>query len=348
MSRSDFEVRPGTPDHDLARDAFVRSHEHGSLFHLVAWERAVHSVFGNQQRDLLAFEGEELIGVLPLMYTPGFLGGKNLISVPYGVYGGPLGRDAEVEQALLTEATSIADREQIGHLELRYAWDPGSEMAGSSLYHTFIKDLPEKVEGVLAGMPKKARAAARKARKNHGLQLSEGVWYVEDLYRMFARNKHGLGSPSLPKKMFEAMVREFRGNVYIHMVRKGSEPLAAVMSFAYGDTLTAYYSGTEQDADRNYSASNFMYLALQEWAVERGFRVFDFGRSRVDSGAYKFKVHQGFEGRQLNYRYHLVRHRATPSFTPSNPKTQVMQSIWRQLPVWFVRRLSDVVSPYLP
>jgi len=348
MKRSEFEVRAGSPKDDEERDAFVREHKNGSFFHLAAWERVVETVFGNPRRDLLAWNGDRLVGALPLMNTPGFLGGKNLVSVPYGVYGGPLGVDGNVEQALLAEATGIADREQVGHLELRYAWNPGSELAGSTLYNTFIKDLPEKPEDVLAAMPKKARAEARKARKNHDLELSTGVWYVEDLYRMFVRNKHGLGSPSLPKRMFETMIREFNGSVQIHLVRKERDPLAAVMTFAYGDTLIAYYSGTALNADRNYSASNFMYLALQEWAIEQGFRVFDFGRSRVGSGAFKFKVHQGFEPTPLEYRYHLVRHRGTPTFTPSNPKTHALQAIWRQLPLWMVTRLSDVASPYLP
>ncbi len=348
MTSAGLDVRAGSPDQDEERDAFVREHKRGSYFHLSAWERVVETVFGNERRDLLAWEGDRLVGVLPLMSTPGFLGGKNLVSVPYGVYGGPLGARQEIEQALLTEATGIADREQVGHLELRYAWNPGAELAGSTLYSTFVKPLPEKAEDVLAAMPKKARAEARKARAKHDLQLSTGVWYVGDLYRMFVRNKHGLGSPSLPKRMFETMIREFQESVQIHLVRKDREPLAAVMTFAFGDTLLAYYSGTAHNADRNFSASNFMYLALQEWAVEQGFRVFDFGRSRVGSGAYKFKVHQGFEPTPLEYRYHLVRHRGTPSFTPSNPKTHALQAIWRQLPLWLVTRLSEVASPYLP
>ena len=68
-------------------------------------------------------------------------------------------------------------------------------------------------------------------------------------------------------------------------------------AFRFRDTLVAYYSGTVPGADRTYSASNFMYAALQQWAVRQGLKAFDFGRSRRDAGAFRFKVHQGFEPR---------------------------------------------------
>jgi predicted N-acyltransferase len=164
---------------------------------------------------------------------------------------------------------------------------------------------------------------------------------------MFLKNKHQLGSPALPARHFQELLVEFGKDVRVHLVRRGREPLAAVMSFLDRETLIAYYSGTEEGADREYSASNFMYLALQEWAVEHGFKRFDFGRSRRDAGAFKFKEHQGFEPLPLHYRYHLVQDRRLPAFTPSNPKTRVLRETWSRLPAWAVRRLSDRFSPYL-
>jgi len=348
MIASELAIRSGAPSDDADRDAFVRSHPHGSFFHLSGWRRVVERVFRHESWDLVAERGGELVGVLPLMSTPGFFGSLNLVSVPYGVYGGPLGADPAVEQALLEAAVRKAEIGRVGYLELRYRRDPGPDLVGTSLYATFVRDLPDEPEEVLARMPKKARAEARKARDRHGLDLREGSWYVDDLYRLFLRNKHGLGSPALPAKMFKELLVEFGDDVYVHIVRREREPVAAVMSFAYGDTLLAYYSGTELGADRVCSASNFMYLALQEWAVERGFEVFDFGRSRTDSGAYRFKQHQGFEPTPLHYRYHLVRQRRIPSFTPSNPRMRVFQKTWRQLPLWMARRLSNSLAQYLP
>lgn len=348
MSASHVDVRPFTAGEDEARDAFAKAHPKGSFFHLSGWRRAVERVFGHEGKDLVAWRDGEICGLLPLMRSPGLLGKSKLISTPFGVYGGQIGADAEVEQELLAAGVRLADTSRVGRLELRYLDDPGPELVGSDLYWVFIKDLPDTVEGVLAGMPKKARAEARKARKKHELELCEGRWYVEDLYRLFLRNKHTLGSPGLPPSFFRELLVQFPEDVYVHLVRRRREPLAAVMSFAFEGTLMAYYSGTQAGADRSFSASNYMYMALQEWAVERGFTKFDFGRSRKDAGAFKFKTNQGFEAQPLFYRYHLVRDRGLPAFNPSNPRTAVLRNTWSKLPLWAVRRLSDRLARYLP
>ncbi|MCP3920345.1 MAG: FemAB family PEP-CTERM system-associated protein [bacterium] len=341
-------IRPATTADDEARDAFVRGAERGTFFHLSGWRRTVERVMRHRGCDLLALRGDEVVGVLPLMECRGLRGGRSLISIPYAVYGGAAGTSREVEHALFAEAERLAVAQNVGRLELRCLDDPELDLPGSELYATFIRELPEKPEDVLAKMPKKARAEARKARKKHDLELSEGDWYVEDLIRLFHRNKRSLGSPALPAAMFKTLMEEFPGEFVVHLVRRGSEPLAAVMSFLFRDQVLAYYSGTGEGVDRAFSASNFMYLSLQEWCIEHGYRIFDFGRSRKDSGAHSFKTHQGFEPRDLHYRYRLVKDDAPPSLNPSNPKTKVLQDTWRRLPLWMTSRLSTRASRYLP
>jgi FemAB-related protein (PEP-CTERM system-associated) len=345
---SELVLRAGRPSEDARRDAYVRAHPRGTFFHLSGWRRVVERVHGHDALDLCAWRGERLVGVLPLMLCRGFLGERRLISMPFATYGGPLGDEPEVERALVERARLQAEELAAGYLELRCLQDGGLGLVPSSLYSTFVRELPKEAAQVLARMPKKARAEARKARDKHRLELSSGHWYLEDLERMFLLNKHALGSPGLPAAHFRAILEQFERAVFVHLVRQGGTPLSAVMSFAHGDTLIAYYAGTRPGADRDFSASNYMYMALQEWAVERGFARFDFCRSRVGSGAFEFKRHQGFEPQPLYYGYHLVRRRRPPSFTPSNPRTALLRSTWSRLPPWLARALSERLARYLP
>jgi len=344
-----LEVRPSSASDDAARDGFVRAHPRGTFFHLRGWTRFVGEVHRHTQRDLLAWRGERLVGVLPLMECRGLGLRRSLISGPYAVYGGAIAEERSVELELIEAAKELASSLGVGHLELRYREDPELEgLLSSDLYATFIKELPEDPADVLAQMPKKARAEARKARNRHGLELSRGVWYVDDLVRLFFLNKQALGSPALPPEHFRMLLEEFaEDEVFVHLVRRRGTPVAAVMSFGFEDTLIAYYAGTRPGADREISASNYMYMALQEWAVERGFRRFDFCRSRRDSGAFRFKLHQGFTETPLNYRYHLVRRKQLPSFTPSNPRTAFLRNTWARLPGWIARPASSVLSHYI-
>ena len=351
----DLLVRTLRPEDDGARDAFVRNHPDGTLFHDSRWKRAIQRTFGHIPRDFGVFRGEDMVGLLPLMRVPRLPLGRNLVSMPYGVYGGPLTADDAPDALgeLLARATGDARAEGVARLELRCDKalpDPIMQrfgLANSALYSTFVRQLPDKPEDVLAMMPKKARAEARKARNRHGLELIEGRWYAEDLYRMFLKNKRSLGSPGLPAKLFHELMTILGEDAVVHLVTRERQPLSAVMSFAYKGSLVAYYSGTEPGVDRLYSASNFMYMALQEWAVERGFREFDFCRSRGDSGAFQFKLHQGFEPRQLNYTYLGIKAEGLPSFTPSNPRTATLRKAWSHLPPPVVERLSPFLSRYL-
>ncbi len=343
-----LEVRASKTSDDSARDEFVRAHSRGSFFHLRGWTRFVGNVHGHRQRDLLAWRGDKLVGVLPLMEGRGMDLRRQLISAPYAVYGGAIAEDRGSELALLDSAKELARSLGVGHLELRYRKDPEIELPGSDLYATFIRDLPDEPGDILALMPKKARAEARKARNRYGLELSRGVWYVDDLVRLFFQNKQALGSPALPHAHFRAILEEFdEEHIFVHLVRRRGTPIAAVMSFAFEDTLIAYYAGTQPGADREFSASNYMYMALQEWGVEHGFKKFDFCRSRQGSGAFRFKEHQGFTAQSLNYRYFLVKRKNLPTFTPSNSRTAFLRKTWTKLPSWIARRASNVLSHYL-
>ena len=294
------------PDDDPARDDFVRKHARGTFFHLSGWRRTVEQVFGHTAYEWCLERDGQLVGVLPSMCTRSLGGKRSLVSMPYAVYGGPLAADAGLERALVEAASQEARARRFGRVELRLREDVGLDLPRSDLYATFLRELPSDPSQVLLSMPKKSRAEARKAREKHGLVLREGSWYLGDLVRLFAANKHGLGSPSLPPRWFAALQANFPKDVFLHVVQKGSEPLAAVMSFRFEKDLLAYYAGTQDGADREFSASNFMYMALQEWAVERGFGRFDFGRSRKDSGAFQFKEHQGFTPQDLAYRFVLL------------------------------------------
>ena len=346
---SELEIKRLDPDADSERDAYVHAHPQGTLFHDSRWRRVVNRVFGHLGWELEARRDGRLVGILPMMRVPSLPRGENLLSMPYAVYGGPLGDDTEVERALVVKAQAEAEHLGVGRLELRclHACAGSPELIGSDLYATFVKELPSEVDAVLAGMPKKARAEARKARKKHGLELVEGPWYVEDLARLFTLNKRELGSPALPGSMFRVLLDEFGDDAFVHLVVRNREPLMAVMSFVHKGTCIAYYSGNLPGVDRDYSASNFAYMALQEWAVERALNRFDFGRSRRDSGAFRFKQHQGFEEQALPYAYHLVKSKHLPALTPSNPKTAILRNTWRKLPLFVVERLSPSLARYL-
>ena len=94
---------------------------------------------------------------------------------------------------------------------------------------------------------------------------------------------------------------------------------------------------------RGLAANDFMYWEVMRRAVERGCRVFDFGRSKVDTGSYRFKKHWGFEPTPLSYEYHLVKASEMPDLNPNNPKYRFFINAWKRLPVG----ISRAIGPWL-
>ena len=75
------------------------------------------------------------------------------------------------------------------------------------------------------------------------------------------------------------------------------QPIAAVMNFYFRDEVLPYYGGGTAQA-RQRAGNDFMYWEVMRRAAERGCRLFDFGRSKVGTGAFAFKHNWGFTPRR--------------------------------------------------
>lgn len=341
-------VRELVPGEDARFDAFVRQHPLGTFFHLSGWRKVVEDVFHHEPHYLVAEQGRQWRGVLPLFLVRSPFLGRNLVSVPYGVYGGVLADAEPVQQELLAAAEALGRAQRAGYVELRHLEARPGERRRSQLYVTFRKVLPATAEAILLEIPKKARAEVRRARDRFGLTCRPED-DLATLHRLFSANKRRLGSPSLPLAWFEALREEFGRQVVVHVVRTPQgEAIAAVMSFCLGDTVYAYYSGSREDQHKT-GVNDFLYHEIMRWALEQGYRRFDFGRSRRDTGAAAFKRNMGFAEEPLHYEYLLLKAGATPpEFHPSNPRLGLPRKVWAHLPLFLTARLGSRLSRYLP
>jgi FemAB-related protein (PEP-CTERM system-associated) len=352
-------VRELLPGEDARWDAFVSRHPQGTFFHLSGWSRVVQETFKHKPYPLVVEQGRRWLGVLPMFLVKSPFLGRNLISLPYAVYGGAISESGAAQAALMARAEALGGELGVGYVELRHLEARSTEHPRSELYVTFRCELPDDPAEVMVRIPKKARAEVRRARAPlapatdkappcYGIVVTpDGS--VDELFALFAENKRRLGSPTLPKRWFQAMVDEFGKAVVIHRaVDPTGRTLAAVMSFCFRDTVYAYYSGSLTGIN-DTGVNNLIYCAIMEWAVEQGYTRFDFGRSRVDSGPAKFKKNMGFAAEPLHYEYLLLGDGAKmPEFHPSNPRLALPRRLWSRLPMPLANLLGARFSRYLP
>src|SRR5437762_257929 len=96
--------------HSSVWDSFVKSHMHGSFYHLWAWQKLVSDVFAHRPLHIVARSrhGGEIKGILPLFLVRSLIFGRMLVSTPHAAYGGILANSDTVARAILQRAKEVA------------------------------------------------------------------------------------------------------------------------------------------------------------------------------------------------------------------------------------------------
>jgi FemAB-related protein (PEP-CTERM system-associated) len=179
-------------------------------------------------------------------------------------------------------------------------------------------------------IPRKQRAMVRKGIKCE--LRAEIDQDVERFFTAYATSVHRLGTPVFPKKYFKVIKEVFGEECEIRIILRGKELIAGVMSFYWRDEVLPYYGGS-LPAARECAGNDFMYWNLMQAAAARGCRSFDFGRSKLGTGAFDFKKNWGFAPTHLGYEYKLIEATAFPDNNPLNPKYQLFIKMWKRLPL---------------
>ena len=327
-------------------DAFVRSTPGGSPFHLLAWKRTVETAFRHRAHYLMAVRGGGLEGVLPLFEVRGLLGGRGLVSVPYGVYGGVCATSAAAREALVGASRQLAGRVKAAYVELRHRSGQEADLPTKSLYVTFSRPIESSEEANLNAIPRKQRRMTRQGLK-HGLRPEFGLQHLDRFYDIYAHSVHSLGSPVFPRRLFHAIGQEFGKDCELLTIWKDSVPVSGVLTLLFEDQVLPYYGGARQEA-LAFAVNDFMYWELLCHAAKAGYRTFDFGRSREGTGAYNFKRHWGFEPVALPYQYVLLDGSQMPNLSPSNPRMHFAVEAWKRMPLPLTKVVGPFLTRYLP
>lgn len=324
-------------DGDRARwNEFVNAQEDATFFHRFEWSDVLREAFGHRSYYLIAERDGDLVGILPLAHVKSRLFSNALISTPFCVYGGVVATDDEAYQALLSHACNLADDLGVDYLECRNMVAREPDWPAKNLYVTFRKEILPESDANLLAIPKKQRAMVRKAIKLGLTASSERD--IDTLYRCYSESVRNLGTPVFAKNYLAILARIFGDDCDVTVIRNGDTPVAAVMSFFFRNQVLPYYGGGTLEA-RAVKGNDFMYWSVMENARERGLTLFDFGRSKEGTGAYRFKKHWGFEPQSMSYEYHLSALDSMPDLSPNNPKYKLFIGMWQKLPLSLSQRL---------
>ena len=321
-------------------DDFVQASTDATFFHQSGWKEVIERAFGHKTFFLYVENDGKITGILPLVHINSLFFGNTLVSIAPCVYGGIVASDEQSYLKLDNEACRLAKELCVDCLEMRNRVQKTPDRPYKKLYVSFRKELNPDVEKNFLAIPRKQRAMVRKG-------IDAGLTSVIDsnidrIYRAYSESVRNLGTPVFSKKYFQTLKDVFAEQCEVLTVEHNGQLIASVMSFYFKDEILPYYGGGT-DLARELKGNDFMYWEVMRRAVEKGVKIFDYGRSKIGSGSYSFKKNWGFAPEPLFYEFYLVKSASMPDINPLNPKYQFFIAAWKRLPLF----VSQWLGPWL-
>ncbi len=340
-------VHPLRPEDEDAWNQFVERHPDGSFFHYIGWKKVMERTYGYKPYYFYSSRGGRISGIAPAFLVSSWISGRCLLSLPFAVYGGICADDHESEEALRRELESLGRSLRVDYIELRNRRGITPSGYHSNLrYSTFTMPLLEDADALYKAFPKDIRYMIRKGEKA-GLRCVRGVDQLDVFYRLMTINLRRLGTPAFPRALFQNLVSQFPGQVDITLLYSGERPVAGGMSFFFRHSMQPYYIGSTDDA-KTMAANNLLWWELIKIGIQSGCRIFDFGRSKQESGNYAFKKKWNPQIETLQYQIRLVKRKDVPNFSPTNPKFTLAMSMWKKAPLGLTRLFGPRLVRWFP
>lgn len=330
-------------------DAFVGSHPEGTFFHQYGWLQLVREVYGGEPFYLAAYDGEGLVGVLPLMRRWVIGPGRRLVSVPFADEGGLLVTSPDAEAALLEAAASLGRDEKVSYVELRQMRQLTAQGPVCDTSRVVMRmPIPDGgADALWDGFSKNMRKKIRRAGRD-GLVASEGgAEDIPEFYRVYCRNMRDLGSPMHRRGFFEAIGPRFPGQTRVAVVRSKGETAGAAFAVVFGRTMTVLCAHSLR-AYHSSMPNNLVYWQLFQMCAEQGLSTADFGRSPRGTGIYEFKKLWGMEEFQVYDSFLPVRGAAPSGERRESAAYAVFSRIWRLTPTGIAAAVGPQVFSRIP
>jgi FemAB-related protein (PEP-CTERM system-associated) len=307
------------------------------------WLSALHDGLQHQPYLLLAREGEQVVGQLPLALVKSLLFGTYLVSLPYLNWAGPVAERDDVARALIDCAVALADELDADHLELRNQHEfthPALAERLDSKANMRLR-LSADAEAVWNQLRSVVRTQVRKG-QTQGFEIHwGGLDLLDDFYGVFAQNMRDLGTPVYGTSLFHSILEHLPDAAELCVVRQSGQPVAAALA-VHGKGVTEVPSASVERRFRSTAANSFMYWELIRRAIARGQSVFDFGRSTIDSGTYSFKKKWGAVAEPAVWQYYR-RRGAVSDIRPDGGKYDRLIALWKHIPV----PITKLIGPWI-
>ncbi len=326
-------------------DSFVVDHAQGTPYHLLQWKVIFERAYGLTAPYLGAFTDERLAAILPAVVIRFPFRHAYAVSLPFCNYAGWLFDSEADKDTLKREIFSYLYADGISVLELRQLGDPQSTQS-AEVTHRLA--LPQSSEVLWDSLDPKVRNLVRKAEKM-GLNARWGIEQLDQFYSIYSRNMADLGTPAHSKRFFREIIDGLRDYVDVLTVRNGDRAIASMFLLKFGRQLSDPWASSLREFN-SLSPNMLLYWEALRYGADHGFEQFDFGRSHVESGTYRFKRQWGAKSYPLEYSIFSANGESRSSLVGMYRGSvgKAFSFLWRSLPYFSTQWLGPKLRRYIP
>lgn len=281
---------------------------------------------GWKGESFFIIDGDEIAGV----YQHSFPNENKSVSMPHFSYGGIVRRT--------NKYTPIEIFDQIK------SFLPKSfEIRGFKPYTEFYNDdkvaaflcLEETIDAQLATFKSNHRRKIKKAYKNNlSVVIDSSEESIESFYKIYAKNMLRLGSPTLSKRFFLNLLKQYSyGEIKVFLVLKEDEVIGGAVTLSYNNFIEDCWLSTLNEYNYLYT-SVLLYWEMIKFSIEQNKKIFSFGRSTKGSSLLSFKKQWKPIEMQLFFSY-------SEEKKVNLKKMTFLTKLWRLLPL----RVANIIGP---
>jgi len=304
-----------TSNGEPAWQSYINSHPDATIYHTLEWRDVLYNEYRFKPVYIMAREGDRVVGVLPMFLIKNFRG-RRLSSLPFSIYGGPLGDSDVVVSALLAKCIEIVDEGKAKSLEIKpYKRISGVASLGFEELgcgEGVIMDLTLGLDVLWLRFAE--RFNVKKAEKK-GLKfiLTERDG-LKAFYRLQLMTRKRLGLPTPGFNYYASFFEKMGNKVKLALVEKCGKVIAGDMFFLFKDNILLVLNAS----DHNYKSckpNDFMIWNILKWGLDAGFKILDQGPALYEEeGLLHYKRKWGGDtARTYSYCYPVANKSATKS-----------------------------------
>lgn len=313
---------------------------------LDSWTLLMGKIYNFPVYRIIAVADNKIEGALALIRIKHFVFGDYLATAPFASYGGFSFSSDDVRDALLDRAKKLGDELDVEYVNVRFEdgnATPPAHWTQHPAYATYRAELSPDLDKILAAYSPNHRNHVRKSLKKDFSVKFGNIDLIDEAYEGLAQSMHELGSPYHTKDYLRRVVESLGDKIELAaLYNAGGKLIGAGVFIFSGDVATNLHANILQEARSDY-AGEFLYWSAITRYAQKGFKVFDMGRSLLGSGNEIFKSKWNPRKQILAYWYYLRKMDEVPRLDQKAPKFQIAIWLWKRLPAFIIRP----IGPFL-